>query len=349
MICSVPKRLRGILPPGRDTRILPLGLERFQGGRSLHQALTPWPGRVPVSVRAVIVRCLEKTPSDRYQRLTEVRAGLGAIRHHAVLGSWATWKYLLFRRPGITGVGATVAVLIVGTILGVNVGGLREGLFGQPEVPLVRTIAVPPLENLTGDPAQNSTAGSSSGTNGMMASDTAADNPAAEVAGALGVVLGSLLGGGELVDPIDIELLNPLVPETFAGLRRTSSDAEKTGFGVIMVSTAEATYDDGAGRSATLEITDTGGVSGLMDLASWTNGQEESQSDDGYERTRQVDGRLTHEKSSRSGDDEFAVVVADRFLVAARGRGIDVDALRTAVSGLDLDGLESMAVTGTRK
>jgi hypothetical protein len=34
MICSVPKRLRGILPPGRDTRILPLGLERFQGGRS---------------------------------------------------------------------------------------------------------------------------------------------------------------------------------------------------------------------------------------------------------------------------------------------------------------------------
>ena len=96
-----------------------------------------------------------------------------------------------------------------------------------------------------------------------------------------------------------------------------------------MVSKAEATYDDGEGRSATLEITDTGGVSGLMGLASWMNVQQESQSDDGYERTRQIDDRLTHEKSSRSSDDEFAVVVADRFLVAARGRGIDVDALRS--------------------
>ena len=34
MICSVLNRLRGILPPGRDARILTLGLERSQGVRS---------------------------------------------------------------------------------------------------------------------------------------------------------------------------------------------------------------------------------------------------------------------------------------------------------------------------
>ena len=35
MICSVLNRLRGILPPGRDARILTLGLERSQGVRSV--------------------------------------------------------------------------------------------------------------------------------------------------------------------------------------------------------------------------------------------------------------------------------------------------------------------------
>ncbi|HJN44133.1 MAG TPA: hypothetical protein QF572_08130, partial [Vicinamibacterales bacterium] len=34
MICSVLNRFLGILPPGRDARLLPLGLARSQGVRS---------------------------------------------------------------------------------------------------------------------------------------------------------------------------------------------------------------------------------------------------------------------------------------------------------------------------
>jgi hypothetical protein len=158
--------------------------------------------------------------------------------------------------------------------------------------------------------------------------------------------LGTLFGGGSRVDPIDIDLLKPFVPDTFAGLPRTSSSAEKTGMGAIMVSKAEATYDDGGDREVRLEITDTGGVSGLMGLASWMGVQEERENDDGYERTQKVDGRLTHVKSSRSGDDEFAVVVGERFMVSARSGALDVDALRAAVSGMDLARLESMKGAG---
>jgi hypothetical protein len=54
-------------------------------------------------------------------------------------------------------------------------------------------------------------------------------------------------------------------------------------------------------------------------------------------------------QSSKSGDDEFAVVVGDRFMVAARSHSLDVDALKAAVSGLDLGKLESMKDVGVVK
>src|SRR5262249_55545622 len=81
--------------------------------------------------------------------------------------------------------------------------------------------------------------------------------------------IGTLLGGGKRVDPIGIDELKPLIPETFAGLPKTSSNAEKNGIAGLMVSKAEATYSDGADKRVTLQISDSGGISGLMGLAGW--------------------------------------------------------------------------------
>ena len=51
-----------------------------------------------------------------------------------------------------------------------------------------------------------------------------------------------------------------------------------------------------------------------------------------------MNGRLTHEKTTKTGGtNEFAVVVADRFVVSAKGRGVDLSALKAAVSGIDLE------------
>jgi hypothetical protein len=162
--------------------------------------------------------------------------------------------------------------------------------------------------------------------------------------------LGALLGGGKKVDPVAIDQLKPLVPDTFAGLPRTSSNAEKTGFASLMVSKAEATYDDKAGKRVTLEISDTGGVSGLLALAGWAGAEGVREDDQGSERTHRVNGRLTHEKSSKSGGtNEFAVILADRFVVSAKGNGVDLNALKGAVSGLDLGKLEGMKDAGVTK
>jgi Yip1 domain len=162
--------------------------------------------------------------------------------------------------------------------------------------------------------------------------------------------LGTLLGGGRHVDPISIDLLKPFVPETFAGLPRTRSSAEKTGVAALMVSKAEASYGDGAARDVTLEVLDTGGASGLMGLASWASLQEERDDDDSSERTQKVGGRMMHEKlSKRGGTNEFSVVMGERFVVSAKGRGVSLDELKAAVSRLDLAKLEALKDQGASK
>jgi hypothetical protein len=162
--------------------------------------------------------------------------------------------------------------------------------------------------------------------------------------------LGTLLGGGKRVDPIAIDQLKPFVPDTFAGLPKTRSNAEKNGIAGLMVSKAEATYSDGAEKSVTLEISDTGGVSGIMSLASWAGVEQEKDDDSATERTRKVGGRLMHERMSKTGGtNEFGVVLGDRFMVSAKGNGVNLDQLRAAVSGLDLGKLESMKDTGVQK
>ena len=161
--------------------------------------------------------------------------------------------------------------------------------------------------------------------------------------------LGAALGGGKSVEALDIEKLKPLVPATFAGLPRKSSQSEKNGVFGLMVSKTEAEYGDGAGKSIRLEITDTGSASGIMGLASWASVQGEKEDQYGTERTQKINGRLVHEKSNKSGGGEYSVVIADRFMVEAKSSSVDVNALKSAVGSLDLGKLEAMKDEGVKK
>lgn len=132
-------------------------------------------------------------------------------------------------------------------------------------------------------------------------------------------------------------------------MTKKSSNAEKAGMAGIMVSKAEATYENEAGKSVTLEVTDTGGVSGMLGLASWVGVEGEKQSDSGSERTQKIDGRLIHEKVSNTGGrNEFAVVLGDRFVVSASGI-VSLAELKSVVSSIDLGKLEAMKAAGAQK
>jgi hypothetical protein len=162
--------------------------------------------------------------------------------------------------------------------------------------------------------------------------------------------LGTLLGGGKHVDPIDIDQLKPFIPATFGGLPKTSGSAEKNGVAGLMISKAEAAYGVEAQKRVTLEISDTGGASGLLGLAGWAGVQGEREDDNGFERTGKENGRLVHEKGSKhGGGNEFTIVLGDRFIVSAKGNGVELADLKTAVSGLDLAKLESMKDLGVQK
>jgi hypothetical protein len=175
-------------------------------------------------------------------------------------------------------------------------------------------------------------------------------DPNAQAAAAM-AGLGAVLGGGKKVDPVGIDQLKPFIPETFAGLAKLSSSAEKTGAMGMVVSKAEAKFGDGAQKNVSLDISDAGGASGLLGMAGWMGVQGEKEDDDGFERTKNENGRLIHEKGAKraGGRNEFTVVLGGRFIVSAKGHGIDLPALKTAVSGLDLAKLEGMKDVGVQK
>jgi hypothetical protein len=116
----------------------------------------------------------------------------------------------------------------------------------------------------------------------------------------------------------------------------------------LMVATAEAQYGDGQ-RTAELEVTDTGGVSGLVGLASWIGVMGEKEDDEYVERTQKVGDRIVHEKSAKvGGTNEFGVVLGNRFVVSAKSRALTLNDLKAAVSSLDLAKLEALKDAGAR-
>ena len=161
--------------------------------------------------------------------------------------------------------------------------------------------------------------------------------------------LGTVLGGGKRYEPLPLDALKPLAPETFGGLPRKGQSSERGGPAGLEMSKVEAEYGDGASKHIKLEITDTGGASGLMGLAGWMNVQGEKENDRMMERTRKEGDRLVHEKVSKTGgENELDIVVGNRFIVETSGRGVSIGELKSAMSSLDLGKLESMKEAGAK-
>jgi serine/threonine protein kinase len=111
------------------------GVKPFRGSTSpelfssiLRDAAKPLPAGVPVGLRAVIERCLEKEPDRRYQHSREVRAALEATQAGTV-PPWATWRARVRQRRWAAAAGG---LAVVALLLAVNIGGVRERLSGSP-------------------------------------------------------------------------------------------------------------------------------------------------------------------------------------------------------------------------
>jgi TolB-like protein/Tfp pilus assembly protein PilF len=111
----------------------------------LHQPPAPLPETVPLGLKAVVGRCLEKAPERRYQRAGEVHAALEAIQTGAT-PSRSAWRHRLDRRGwlGLAAVAGAAALYI---------GWWALQNPGQPPS-RIESLVVLPLDNLSGDAEQ---------------------------------------------------------------------------------------------------------------------------------------------------------------------------------------------------
>jgi TolB-like protein/DNA-binding winged helix-turn-helix (wHTH) protein/Tfp pilus assembly protein PilF len=93
----------------------------------------------------VTPRFIETLPRHGYRFIAPVETIVppgGAIRETPL------------RRPWVVALAAAIVVVALGVVFGLNVVGLRERVLGRTASPQIRSIAVLPLENLSGDPGQ---------------------------------------------------------------------------------------------------------------------------------------------------------------------------------------------------
>jgi serine/threonine protein kinase/TolB-like protein/Flp pilus assembly protein TadD len=117
----------------------------------LIKAPAPLPGTVPIAMRAVVERCLEKEPARRYPHADDVRAALEEIQA-GTAAPWVAWRYRLEHRPRLAL--AAGLLCIAGILVGLNVGGIRERVLGTAVEAAPLRLAVLPLENLSGEADQ---------------------------------------------------------------------------------------------------------------------------------------------------------------------------------------------------
>ncbi len=113
---------------------------------------------VPAELERIVSKTLRKDREERYQTVRDVALDLKSLRQavgHEQPGATAMVEHgrVLARRWPIAMLGAVVGLLAL--LIGLNVGGWRERLFGKAVSSRIESLAVLPLDNLSGDPSQD--------------------------------------------------------------------------------------------------------------------------------------------------------------------------------------------------
>ncbi len=110
--------------------------------------------RVSVELERVVLKCLEKEPENRYQSAKEIAVDLRRLGTPGSAAAVLSARRPATRRRMVLAVGVSLVALLA-VLVGLNVGGLRERLLGGAAPGQITSIAVLPLENLSGDPEQD--------------------------------------------------------------------------------------------------------------------------------------------------------------------------------------------------
>jgi hypothetical protein len=262
--------------------------------------------------------------------------------------------------PQDKAVGYTAVSVIVGIVLGwivsLVVGGITTGgILGGMKYGAASVITTPRGDEVKIDP--NSSLGKleqwskqveAAGKKVEAAQQSGNPDAAGQaVGGVLSAVLG---GGGQPVESLPADQIKPFLPETLASLPRKSMSVERNQAMGLQISTGKAQYGAaGGGPDLSLEITDTGGAHGVMLLAGWAGIESEQQTNTGYEKTYKQNGRIIHEEWDNSNSrGKYSIVLGERFVATLSGGAPSLDALKSALGEVNLDGLEALKNEGVK-
>jgi len=146
------------------------------------------------------------------------------------------------------------------------------------------------------------------------------------------------------IETVDFRALKELLPADADGLPRKEASGEKTGVIGFKISTANGEYAN-ADNSEHIElsIVDAGGTVAMMGMAAWSMIDVDKETENGYEKTGKMGDYKSYEKYDNSNKDcEIAVLIKNRFIVTAKGRGVSMDKIKASLEDIDLDKLAGM-------
>jgi serine/threonine-protein kinase len=110
--------------------------------------------KVCPELERIILKCLEKDRENRYQSARELEVDLRRLTAPSTTAPVQVEKAAKSSRLQKTVIGGLGAILLAAIVIGFNVGGFRDRLFGGTPLPQIHSLAVLPLENLSRDPDQ---------------------------------------------------------------------------------------------------------------------------------------------------------------------------------------------------
>ncbi|HEX8765399.1 MAG TPA: protein kinase [Candidatus Acidoferrum sp.] len=125
----------------------------------LHQPVVPPRAvnpRISAGLETMILKCLDKDPSRRYQTAKELLVDLRRLQmgSSGASQSAAPYRGVNIRRKWIAS-GAAGALALAAVLVAFNVQGWRDRLLGRARIPQIRSLAVLPFDNLSGKPEQD--------------------------------------------------------------------------------------------------------------------------------------------------------------------------------------------------